>query len=80
MNALKVDFCSKGKVNMMDYFDREFYQIGVQAEKRRKQAVIDVFEAEFKRLEDSSLPQEVKQLYKERLIKMMQQKLEGFNC
>jgi hypothetical protein len=65
---------------MMDYFDREFYQAGVQAEKRRKQAVIDVFEAEFKRLEDSSLPQEVKQLYKKRLIKMMQQKLEGFNC
>lgn len=80
MNALRVNFCSKGKVNMMDYFDREFYQIGVQAEKRRKQAVIDVFEAEFKSLEDGSLPQEVKRLYKESLIKRMQQKLDEFDC
>lgn len=65
---------------MMDYFDREFHQIRVQAEKRRKQAVIDVFEAEFKRLEESSLPQEVKRLYKESLTKKMQQKLDEFDC
>lgn len=38
---------------MMDYFDREFYHC--QAEKRRKQAVIDAFEAGFKSLEDSKL-------------------------
>ena len=65
---------------MMDYFAQEIYEIRVQAEKRRKQSVIDVFEAEFKSLEDSSLPQEVKLLYKQSLIKMMQQKLERFNC
>jgi hypothetical protein len=65
---------------MMDDFDREFYLIRVQAEKRRKQAVIDAFEAEFKSLEDSSLPQEVKRLYKESLIKRMQQKLDEFDC
>lgn len=63
-----------------DDFAQEIYEIRVEAEKRRKQSVIDVFEAEFKSLEDSSLPQEVKRLYKENLIKRMQQKLEGFNC
>jgi len=64
----------------MDDFPQEFSYICVQAKKRRKQAVIDVFEAEFKRLEDSSLPQEVKRLYKESLTKKMQQKLDGLDC
>ena len=64
----------------MDDFAQEFSYIRVQAKKRRKQAVIDVFEAEFKRLEDSSLPQEVKRLYKESLTKKMQQKLDGLDC
>jgi hypothetical protein len=40
---------------MMDDLYRNFYQIRVQSEKRRKEVVIEVFEAEFKRLEDSSL-------------------------
>jgi len=64
----------------MDDFAEEFSYIRDQAKKRRKQAVIDVFEAEFKRLEDSSLPQEVKRLYKESLTKKMQQKLDGLDC
>lgn len=56
---------------MMDDFYRKIYQIRVQSDKRRKQVVIDVFEAEFKSLENSGLPQEVKRLYKESLIKRM---------
>ncbi len=57
----------------------DFERIQVQAKKIRKQQVIDVFDAEFKNLENRGFPPEVKKLYKEKLIQRMQQILARFD-
>ena len=56
--------------------EEESNQILVQSENRKKKIITDIFEAEFKRLENSSLPEEVKRSYREKLIEMMYKKME----